>query len=60
MNEAFDLRATVKRCGLILLVAVVIVTMLALTLMLISPVLFSPLTPYFYLSQPGSARSSAC
>ncbi len=45
-----------ERCGLILLVAVVIAIMLALTLLLISPALISPLTPYFYLSQSGSSH----
>ena len=44
-----------ERLGLILLVAVVIAIMLALTVLLISPVLISPLTPYFYLSQSGSS-----
>ena len=55
MNGPLDLRSTVQRCGLVLLVAVVIAIMLALTLMLISPALISPLTPYFYLSQSGSS-----
>ena len=39
-----------ERWGLILLVAVVIAIMLALTFLLIFPGVVSPLTPYFYLS----------
>ena len=50
MNESFDRKPAVEQWGLILLVAVVIAIMLALTLLLISPPLVSPLTPYFYLS----------
>ena len=50
MNESFDRKPSVEQWGLILLVAVVTAIMLALTLLLISPPLVSPLTPYFYLS----------
>ncbi len=48
MNESFALNPTVQQLGLILLIAVVFAIMLALTLLLISPPLVSPLTPYFY------------
>ena len=55
MNDSSEPKPIVERCGLILLIAVVIAAMLALTVLLISPVLISPLTPYFYLSQSGSS-----
>ena len=55
MNDSSEPEPIVERCGLILLIAVVIAAMLALTVLLISPVLISPLTPYFYLSQSGSS-----
>ena len=48
MNDSSEPKPIVARCGLILLIAVVIAAMLALTVLLISPVLISPLTPYFY------------
>ena len=56
MNESSDPKRTVERWGLILLVAVVVAIMLALTLALISPSRLSPLTPYFYLSRFGSSN----
>ena len=55
MNDSSEPKPIVEWCGLILLIAVVIAAMLALTVLLISPVLISPLTPYFYLSQSGSS-----